>query len=256
MKDLSRLSELYGELKTIKTPTGRTVVLRQQNGADDDTLTNGKAISKGMAIANYLASIIVDSDYTDKGVLSPTEVVRLRLPDAYYIMVSSRIFSLGHMVNFTYQWETNSKPVEYEEDLFQFIWDFNKPFPTENPERYIKPVSEELTREITLPSGKVVIYEFANTLTENYMANLPLEQQSKNQELLARNLKLKNTGGEYNKVENFRMFNIQDMRFLRNDISEHDPLMDFTSTIENPVSGEVIPYPVLASLDFFFPRGM
>jgi hypothetical protein len=260
MKDILKLENVFGPVKSLITPSGHTVVIRQQNGEDDDTLSNGAAVNSGISTVNFLSDIIIDSSYTEKGKLTPKEVCLIRLPDVYFILISSRIFSLGNILNFEYKWPGDEIPISYEEDLYNYIWDYSQPFPSElSDENYykfkIKPITEELTRKITLRSGKVIIYTMMNPKGEMYLMKLPQDKQSKNQELLARSLKMETSTG-YTDVYSFKFFSPQDMIDIRNDVMVNDPILEIYTEIPNPKTGDTILYPILGTTDFFFPRGI
>ena len=258
MKDFKKLEEVEGNIVELVSPTGRRFVIRQQNGNDDDVLSNGTATKNGTATARFLAGIIVDSDITPTGKLSPEEVSCLRLADVYYLMLASRIFSLGRFISFEYRWEGVESPVAYEEDLENFIWDYDQPFPASKEDEHyhelrIKPLPKETSRELTLTSGKLLRYTFMNINSEKYLLKLTPDQTSKNQEIFARKLQQYSDTGWF-EVQNFKFFSPTDMKELRADIEIYDPAVDVYSEIEHPTNGGKIYYPVMASTDFFFPR--
>ena len=90
---------------------------------------------------------------------------------------------------------------------------------------------------------------------ERYLMKLDPAAQSKNQELLARELKLW-VGNAWVKAENFKNFSPQDMADIRADILENDPITELTTELENPVTQEVIPFLIVGTPDFFFPRAI
>lgn len=256
--DLDKLKEIHGEVVELLTPSGNRVLIRQQNGNDDDIISNGLSAFDGTAIPKFLSGIILE--WGEKRLpLSPSEVLLLRLPDIYYIMIASRIFSLGQILEFQYKWDDIEQPVEYTEDLGLYIWDYSKEFPIspEDPNYFefrIKPISNELTRSLTLTSGKKLTYTYMNGNGEKYLMKLPQNQQSKNQEIIARNLKQETASG-YIVVENFKFFSPQDMRELRSDIFKNDPTLEIFSEIKHPTNKlKTIFYPIMASNDFFFLR--
>lgn len=258
MRNLKSLEDIHGLVAPVVTPSGRRFVIRQQNGNDDDIISNMEDTSKGKAMAKFLAAIIVDSDFTPVGTLTYEDVTRLRLNDIYYLMLASRIFSLGKILKFQYKWDDVPELVEYEEDLENFIWDYDTEFPGEDHEYYnefrLKPISKDFERIIPLSSGKTIKYTFMNLRAETFLLKLPASEKSKNSELLARELTLIKEDGSHVKVENFRFFTPRDMMEIRKDVEDNDVSPEVYSEIIHPDGKTRILYPVMATIDFFFPR--
>jgi hypothetical protein len=262
MKDRVKLEEQYGELLELTTPSGFIVVLRSQNGEDDDILSANKDSADGTSINKFVAAIIVDSDITENGRLSLKDILNLKLCDKYFIIIASRIFSIGQTLKFEYKWEDIKMATPYEEDLSNFIWDYaadNFPTDPSDPAYFkyrIQPhkLGKTASRELSLLSGKRVKYDFINGLGEKYLLSLPSSEFSKNKELMARNLQLM-VGASWVKVENFKPFSTTDMREIRNDVFElNDPILELATDIEHPLNGQVVPYPIVGTNDFFYPR--
>jgi len=261
MKDIEKLHEIYGETVSLVTPSGFKVVLRQQNGDDDDIISNAANSVDGTAINNFVRAIIVDSDISPTGTLVLGDVLNIKLCDKYFIILASRIFSLGQILKFSFKWENIPEPVDYEEDLSKYIWDYSKPeFPLKfnDPDYFeyrIQPhqYQKALTKQFTTQSGKVLKYTFINGEGEKYLLKLTPETQSKNKELIARDLQLF-LNEKWIKVENFKSFSPIDMSDIRKEIDETDPSISLISQLESPVTHEKIDYPIVSTMDFFFPR--
>jgi len=260
--DLEKLREIYGNVKELVTPSGYKVVIREQNGEDDSILSNALGVREGTSTDAFIRSIVVATDWTDNGKLSKVDTDHMKLCDKYSTMITSRIFSLGQIINFSYTWlDENSKEleVEYEEDLGLYIWDYSKSFPKEgDPDFYkyrIKPHIHGLDkqREITLNSGKMVRYYFIDSLGENYQLTQEEIDTSINSELLARRLEL-SVNGKWVKVENFKAFSSRDMSEIRTDVENNESILNIFSDIQNPITKRIIRFPILNSPDFFFPR--
>lgn len=260
--DLEKLREIYGNVKELVVPSGFKVVLREQNGEDDSILSNALGVKEGTATDSFISGIVVATDYTDNGKLSSDVAATMKLCDKYFIMIASRIFSLGQTFNFTYPWEGKDgieEEVEYEEDLGLYIWDYSKPFPKEgDPDFYkyrIKPHThgKDSTREITLSSGKKVRYHFIDSIGENYQMNQSEDNTSINSELLARRIEL-NVNNRWVEVENFKNFSSKDMSEIRYDVENNDNLLNLFSDIQHPKDKRIVKFPILSSSDFFFPR--
>lgn len=261
-QNLEKLKDLYGELLTVITPSGHQVTLRMQNGNDDDVLSNAEGVLDGTSSNRFIAGIIVDTDITPNRKFNLDTARDLKLCDKYFIMIASRIFSIGQILKFSYPWSDLKEPTDYEEDLGVYIWEYgneNKPFPKPGDEDYykyrIKPhaAGKESMRESITRSGKVYRYKYMNGHGEKYLMNLPPERQSVNAELLARGLEIK-MGEGFVLVQNFSNFSAMDMMDIRKDVSDHDESISLVSELKHPKTGEIIEYPIIGTSDFFYPR--
>ena len=240
------------------TPSGHMVSIREQNGADDDVLSNPAEAATLMNLSRFLAGIIIDSDYTSSGKLTAEEVHNLPSLDRYAILFNSRIFSLGETLEFKYNWGQSGGEVEYEQDLREFLFDYSKVPSMEELEAkphaipfYPEP-GKTKDIEFTLTSGKKLKFDLMTANGENYITNLPLEKQTKNQVYVARNLCLM-VNEKWDKVTNFSMFSIKDMKEIRNQIHSLDPVFEGITTIENPTTKEKANVSIVGMGDFFYP---
>lgn len=259
--NFEKLKEVYGDVQTLTTPTGYEVTIRQQTGEDDDILSNAEGVLDGTASNKFIAGIIVHTNITENGKFNLDTARDLKLCDKYFIMVASRIFSIGQTLKFAYEWPDKLE-VDYEEDLGLFIWDYHdkeKPFPVMGDEEYYKHRipphihGKDITREFSTKSGKSLRYKFMDGHGERFLMELPIERQSVNAELLARGIELK-IGEEWIKIQNFKTFTPMDMREIRNDVTDNDSSVSLVSELEHPKSGEILEYPIVGTSDFFYPR--
>lgn len=259
--DLEKLREIHGEILELITPSGHKVVIRQQNGEDDDILSNAQAVKDGSSSIRFIKGLIVATDITENGKFNLDDARNLKLCDKYFIMIASRIFSISQFVKFSYTWPDDLE-VDYEEDLNLLIWEYgnsNKPFPEKgDPDYYeyrIKPhkFGKESRKEVKLSSGKLVRYNFMNGHGERWLMTLPVDQQSINAELLGRNIELY-LNKEWVKVQNFKTFSPIDMAEIRKDVSENDVPINLISVLEHPITHAKIEYPITGNEDFFYPR--
>ena len=252
--DLIKLKKIHGDVQQLVCPSGLEVVIRQQNGDDDDVLSNGILIKDGSSAVEFIASLVVDSSI---GILDIAKVFNMRLADKYFIIVASRIFSIGQIVKFTFDWGNDQPPLHYEEDLSVFIWDYAKPLPEKNDPDYsefrIPKVEPDSFRELLLSSGKKIKYDFMNGHGEKYLMTLPINKQSKNQELMARRLALETPTG-FTLVQSFKSFSPHDMMQIRNDVEKHDKTLELFSKVVHPTTGAVDYLSILGTTDFFYPR--
>lgn len=256
----------FGNLAELLLPSGHAIVIREQNGNDDDVLSSfTKDDLDSNAINRFVAGIIIKNTYKwakTEGRMNDKDVLNIPLRDKYFIIMASRIFSLGDILKFDWDWKDGNNLVSYEQDLTGFLWNYNKDFPF-NPsdEGYfkerIKPYSKDLTessvRTFTLRSGKEVQYTLLNGNGENFLLKLPVEKRTVNAGLKARKLKL-NVEGTWQDVVNFSSFSPKDMADIRKDIETYDSQFDGIIQIENPNTGQVMDLPLMNIPDFFFPR--
>jgi hypothetical protein len=251
---------LYGQTKELLLPSGNIVTIREQNGDDDDILSN-QVLQKDLSNQNkFIQGIVIKAD-TTSGKLSDSDIANMLLKDKYFIMFASRIHSIGDIVNFTYDWKEFGGIQEYDDDINKYIWDFSKEYPTKDSKDYnqyrMEPYTADAseTQHMTLESGKELTFECLRIKDEQAMLKLTKVDQTINRELLQRNLKLKMSGGQFETVKNFRFFTKRDMVKIHKTVNSVDsPFMPITK-IESP-DENVAPvlYPVIGSNNFFFPE--
>jgi hypothetical protein len=255
-----KVKEAFGNVLETRLPSGGTVFIREQNGNDDDILSNPIWAKDGSNMNVFITAVVVYCDLTTSGKLSPKDVLNMKIRDKYHIMFMSRIHSNGHEVKFDYNWgKDEGGKVTYIEDLNTYVWDYNKPFPELGDDDYneerIRPYIEQdsNTREFTLTSGKLVRYDYLNGRSEKFLLKLPQEKMTRNAEILARSLAL-SIEGKFEKVSNFTPFSTRDMQELRQDMKLYDPPFQGLTELENPLNNEKLSIPIIASPDFFYPE--
>ena len=260
--NLNKLKAAHGEIKQLISPSGFSFVIREQNGEDDDILSNGAGALDGTSAANFLAGIVIKTDYTTTSRLSQEDAMSLKLCDKYFLVIASRIFSIGQFLKFEYEWEDLAIPQGYEEDLYLFIWDYGDPknkFPEEGHKDYQPfripphPHAKEKGLEFTTSTNKVMKFTFSNSYSEQFLGALPIEKQSKNNELKARKLSQK-VQDKWIEVESFKNFTTTEMRDIRNAVFDADPILEIFSEIKHPTTKAKQFLPVLGQPDFFYPR--
>lgn len=258
--DLSKAIQIYGSAEEHVLPSGNLVIIREQNGEDDALLSNVSMTKNFEALNSFIVAVTVHLSCSKNPEKPPLieEIMRLPLNDKYFILIASRIFSLGPKLIFEYPWDQDNPPAKYEEDLNQYIWDYTKPFPEPGmpgyfPER-IRPYTGASFVELKLSSGKEFKYNFLDSYGEKYLLKLPQTDKHINQQILARDPQLK-IDGVYQKVTSFAKFSSKDMAEIRKSISEMDPEFNGLTTLENPYqAGEVEKLSIIQIPDFFFPR--
>lgn len=254
---------IYGNTLTFKLPSGHQVTIREQNGEDDDILSNPVEAKNFMNISRFLAGIIVDTDYNPSHKLTPEEVQDMPSLDRYAIMINSRIFSLGRELDFEYDWSAMDKKlgkVGYVVDLMEeFLFDYSE-IPSE-AEMEAKPnaipfyPSGDKSKDLTIvtTSGKTLLFDLLNANGEAHVLNSPESERTKNQGLIARNLRLK-VGDKYEVVKNFRMFSVKDMVEIRKSVAAYDPVFSGMTEIQHPETGQKVSIPIMAVDNFFYLR--
>lgn len=260
--NLEKLTTAHGEVKQLVSPSGFSFVIREQNGNDDDVLSNGAGALDGTSAANFLSGIVVKTDYTSTSKLSQGEAMSLKLCDKYFLVIASRIFSIGQSLKFEYEWPDLSTAVSYEEDLGLYIWDYgdtkNK-FPEEGHKEYQEfriaphPHGKNKELEFSTSTNKVMKFTFSNSYSEQFLGSLSKEKQSKNNELKSRKLSQK-IQDRWVEVESFRNYTTTEMREIRNAVFDADPILEVYSEIEHPNSKATQFLPILGQPDFFYPR--
>jgi len=258
-----KLIEAYGEVQTLITPSGHEITIRMQNGNDDDIISNAVGVEDGTATNKFIAGIVVHTDMTENGKFNLDDARNLKLCDKYFILIASRIFSLGQNLHFTFTWPDKVE-AEYDEDLGLFIWDYwneDKPFPIPGDPEYFKnripphPFGKDATRIFKTRTGKELRYTFMNGHGERYAMKVGLENQSINTELFGRNMEQK-IGDAWVPIQTFKPFTSLDMVDIRTEIETNDPEIGLATEIPHPRTKEILEYPIIASTDFFFPRGI
>lgn len=239
-------------------PSGYLYEIREQNGADEDILSNMSDMKTLMNLTKFIAAIVIRTNATLTGRLTVEDALNLPVNDRYAIIFNSRIFSLGDEVEFEYDWGSeNGGKVTYGQDLHEFLFDYGT-VPTEE-ELSEKPDAipfypegvKLIDHEYTLTSGKHIKFDCMTGKREQSFMKLPMEKQTKNAPLLCRNLHLE-VDGKWEKVESFMPFSAKDMAEMRKYILSIDPVFKGDSHIINPVTGEERTYPVVWAPNFFY----
>lgn len=193
-------------------PSGFEYEIREQNGADEDILSNLSDMKTLMNLTKFIAAIVIRTTATPNGKLTVDDALNLPVNDRYAIIFNSRIFSLGEEVEFEYDWgKENGGKITYGQDLHEFLFDYGTTPTVEdlNQKPDAIPYYPEGVRlvdhEYTLSSGKRIKFDCMTGKGEQEFMKLPLDKQTKNAPLLCRNLHLE-VDGNWEKVENFTPF--------------------------------------------------
>lgn len=249
--------------RTRRMPGGFDITFREQNGDDEDVLSKYKDSMDGSSMHKFISGIIMDNSMHPGQPTPPSEVLSWKLKDKYYLMLCSRLFSLGSQMIFTYKFQDGTEEI-FEEDLSIYDWDLNKDILTpldkdgkSNPKYFkhrITPFKNggESVREITLSSKKVVRYEYITGMGEKLILDKKQDDLSKNDELRCRNLQL-NIEGKFQTMETFKLFSSRDMQEIRSDINNNDSEFKVECELRNPNNGTIEAISLISLPDFFFP---
>ena len=252
-------------------PSGYSCEIREQNGEDEEVLSNPANIKNFMNINEFIAGIVIHTNFTASGKLLVQDVMKLPLLDRAVILINSRIFSLGEELEFNYKWPRpeNSKDqaeFTYTQNLKDYIFDDYGVKPTEEElkakpdavpyylleEDKYNPGKIKLTdHKFTLSSGKEIMWDVATVESEQYLMKLGLDNISRNKDLIARNLRL-NVDGNWEKVQNFKLFSVRDMAEMRKEILASDPSFMGTTDIEDPITHSKTQISILTVPTFFY----
>lgn len=241
------------------TPSGYRYSIREQNGADEDILSNPMDVRNLMNLTKFIQAIVVDTDFTPTRRLTVEDADRIPLNDRYCILFQSRIFSLGDEVEFEYDWGQEGGKQVYGQSLSEMLFENYGTLPSEkelaekpNAIPYYPEQGKLTDYEVVTSSGKVVKFDLLTGAGERMLVTLPVEKQTRNAALIARNLHLQ-IDGKWEKVESFHLFSVRDIAEIRKTIFEYDPVFDGNTDVEHPsIPGRIDKYPIMLSPTFFY----
>jgi hypothetical protein len=241
-------------------PDLTTVTIREQNGADDEILSKMKNSRDNSAVEKFLANIIVSvNPETDKP-WTYKEIAAWRSNKINYLVLCSRIFSLGETITFKFRCPEcgYTDPREFEEDLTNYTSKFDNLKPVSEFPYVILPFVDKpgvLQRTLELASGKKIRYKFRTGLADRKSLEIPEEEVSLNTLLAIRELELETSPGKWLKLQNYEVFTSRDMKEIREDIKIHDPIFNVISeiTCTNRTCKKLTKVNMMEQPDFFFP---
>lgn len=255
---------LYGNIMEVELPSGYWVKIREQNGEDDDIISNPVLAKDLKNLSIFLSTLIIDTNlpFSKGGRLSIEDTDKLLVNDQAVILLASRINSLGSELKFTFDWGEKGGKYDYTEDLEKYLWKYISgpdEFPwKESDENYFEyrckpyPPNAYETKSFTLSSGKEIQMKHMDVTSQKELLNLTAEKVTKNREFIIRDLKLKQNG-EWVKVQQFKFFTSRDMQEMRSILSNFDAPFKGLTYLENPGTGESTLYQFMGNPNFFFP---
>lgn len=237
-------------------PSGYYYVICAQNGEHDAMLSNVVDQATGANYDKFLCSIVQETDATESGKVTLDNIDLIPTLDYSYVILYSRMFSIGDEVRFSYNW--GKKVISYSENLKPYLPDYTKPLLTPLDEGYFPyacpkyPNGKQMVMELSTSSGKKLKYNILNRGGEKKLLEIPRESHSINTGFIIRGLEQEISGTWY-KASSFTNFTPMDMRELRSHLTKNDPEFGAYSAIENPETKERTLVKLLDSPDFFFP---
>jgi len=242
--------------KEISVPTGKIYLIREQTGFDDEVLSQVTSISDADVLNRFMANIVLKDLTNDKDVVYE-DILKMPLRDKYTLLIQSRIFSLGEELKFEYDWGENVPTQIYSEDLTQYVLeDYSNVDVDKLPyfKSRILPYSKEVIDGVIFDLGQNKFkFNLLDGIGENFILKIPNGTQHINHELIARNLSMKNSKGDWEKVLNFSGFSAKDMAIIRAYVKKYDDRIDVLTKIEHPFTGATLEIPLIGIRDFFFP---
>lgn len=247
---------------SFKAPSGFSYTIREQNGEDEDILSNPRDAKDLTNLIKFISSLVIETNATANNKLSLEDARNLPLLDKYCILLHNRIFSIGDKIEFDYTFQDGST-YTFEQDLNELLFEDYSVHPSDEEleaKPYALPYYPSMPNGDTsimknIPfmtsSGKNLRFDLMTSNSERYLLMLPEEKRTRNSELIARNLQFE-VNGQFEKVTNFKMFSVKDMQEIRKIISEYDPVYGGTILLENPrdPNNKEI-YSILGNPDFF-----
>lgn len=251
-----------GKELEVTLPSGFAVTIREQNGNDDDILSNVANATTGVSFAKFLAEIII-KDHRTGHRINFEKILDWKVNDLYYLILASRVHSLGAEVEFRVLCSTPTckRTTRFEEDLTHFLSDFSRTNPKEGEDGYFKyraipyPHGADVDVIKELSTGKKIKFNYLTVIGENEYLKSNAETLSTNKQLLVRNIALGTEGNQWIPLANFGIFSPREMMEIRtavkNEDIEWEPIMECICPhckLQQNIS-------VVQQPDFFYPLG-
>lgn len=249
-----------GQDLTFITPSGNEVTIREQNADDDEILSKVNPDKREETLSNlnnFLTSIVRENDYNGGKHLTLSEVKKLKLRDKYYILLKSRLHSVGDKLKFTAICPNKQCKTEtnFSEDLTKYDTDLSQ-FKEEN-KRYKYQVvpyqsKNEAKVEFVISTGKKIRYTYLTVEAEEKLSKS--ETISENTDFYIRNLEIENPQTkEYQMLGSLSIFSKREIMEIGKHVQENDKQFEMFMEMECPKCGRKWEIPFLYLKDFFFP---
>lgn len=254
-----------GPTTKVSLPSGREIVIREQNGRDDDILSKVVSGTDGSNILNFISSI-TEEDKSLKRKPLPEDIKKWHTNDRYVALIASRIHSLGKILSFEHVCSNaeckRNKPggqgsFKLTEDVGVYIGDFKDP---NYKPKYIYSATPykngmNLEVELVLTSKKKVKFKIKDFDIEQKELEASDEERTNNLSLTIRELRLF-IDNNWEVVHDFQCFSPRDMVELRKGLVDYDPTFTPLTRVQCPTCGNVEWVNILYLPDFFYPLEM
>ncbi len=251
------------DLEDIQLPSGHIITIREQNADDDETLSQLDTDNREQTIKNlnkFIPKIIKKNTFNGGTYLTVDEVNNLKLKDKYYILLKTRLHSIGSNLKFkancpNKQCKEGKDGIDFVEDLTIYDTDLSK-F-NEEVERYkyqITPCKsgKDTQREFVTSTGKRLRYTYMNIDAE--LKGMESKLLSDNTDLYLRNLEMYNPDeNAFMSLGSLNVFSKREKIEIRADIEKNDDQFMMLLELECPHCKREWQLPFLFLKDFFFP---
>lgn len=233
-----------GDITRVTLPSGKVVLIRETNGADDELLSTLEDITSGDNFNLFITSIVMeDEDLGRKPLLE--EVIDWKEQDRWFLIVKQRIINKGDKldINYTCPIKSCGKKSNHTEELLPAL-DLVKGYPN-GKESQVKAV---------LSSGKTIKFDILTGRHVKKELDLPQGRANKNTAILLRNLILVDpTSQKEIPILHFGIFKSSEMSEIRKLIKQYDPEYNPLAEIECPHCKHQEMASIFGIPDFFWP---
>lgn len=234
----------------VTVPSGRIFTIREQMGTDDEILSSIVAphSSELALIHRFLAAVVLEEvGETVNSKITVKYIEKLPVRDIYVLLIKSRIFSLGNLVKFEWDFGAPYGKEEFVEDLNNYVIDYAAE-PVEVP-NLIPPYPTLDSIHVSVGDQRFK-YDLLTGLGE--ITASKTDYPNINTELTVRNLQV-HVDGSWKPVLNFSGISSRTLSVIRASVKETDPNLEVFSILDHPGTGEPVYVPLLGLPDFFFP---
>lgn len=259
---MEKLEIFKGQQLTFTTPSGVPVTIREQSAQDDDLLSalSGNVQDRILGNMNkFIAQIVQENGFNNKNHLTVEEVENLKLKDKHYILLKSRIHSIGEDLDFEHICQNEDCNHKYPVSINltkTFDADLSRPLKEQETTEYTitpYPKGTDSHFEITLSSGLRLRLEYLTGKGEIFMLRaFENKNITGNTELLARNLSYWD-GQEWKLLKSLNVFSKRDSIEIRKQLKGIDEQFNGGVATTCPKCGNEAFLPFTTLPDFFFP---
>lgn len=250
-KVIKEITPVSADTITFVAPDGTTITIRERNGEDEDILSRSKNSQDGSAFTKFLQRIIVDRD--GQGPLSHAQLMSMKVRVKYFILLKSRIQSLGSEMIFKHRFQSGEE-IEFTEDLSKFDFDYENQELHEIEKHHAAPfLNTGDSFDFTISSGRECRLSYLTSSVEIEQLQRDQEQATLNDNLRVRKFRVKDKEGAWIPVNNFASLTSRELREIRKELIKNDPDFILQTEVKNPKNNTVEEVSLFLYTDFFFP---